>query len=175
MDEVVSRLSPEPSEEVPVGNGAALLDDQPMNQAIEPRSQNGTLLDVSLDNSHDTESSSPRWLEGLEFELRSAWLQQYQSWFPILHHTSVSNVLLDDRPEQRLVAKAIMAVNVLDVGGMPWEQRLTWSQKIREEVILECLTSTTLRSVQALLILSMLFWGEGKWSEYGNLIAMCRR
>ncbi|KAL5338802.1 hypothetical protein BJX70DRAFT_188341 [Aspergillus crustosus] len=35
--------------------------------------------------------------------------------------------------------------------------------------------SLSLCSIQALLILAMSFWGEGRWVEYGNLIAMCKR
>ncbi|KAL3490403.1 hypothetical protein BJX62DRAFT_252046 [Aspergillus germanicus] len=114
-------------------------------------------------------------LEGLEFDFQALWFENYHSWFPILHNTSIRSAFMDDRLDQFLVRKAIMAVTIWDAPRMPWEQKQLCSQRLYKEIIMDCLGSSTLRSVQALLILSMLHWGKGKWCEYSNLIAMCKR
>nr|L7WMF9.1 RecName: Full=Notoamide biosynthesis cluster transcriptional coactivator notQ'; AltName: Full=Notoamide biosynthesis cluster protein Q' [Aspergillus versicolor]AGC83588.1 transcription factor [Aspergillus versicolor] len=94
----------------------------------------------------------------LTYELQLVWLQKYQPWFPIMHHTS-----------------AVKAVAIWDSPGIPWERKQFLSERLRQEVIVNAMGSLHLRTVQALLTLSILFWGEGKWVQYSNLAAMCKR
>ncbi|KAJ5280287.1 hypothetical protein N7478_005659 [Penicillium angulare] len=113
--------------------------------------------------------------ETLEYELQESWLRSYQSWFPVLHRTTVVNAFSTTLPGQTLIQKAIMAVTIWDMPGMLTEQKQTHSKKLHEEVILNAMASSKFSSLQALLILAMLTWGEGKWSECGHLIAICKR
>jgi hypothetical protein len=47
--------------------------------------------------------------------------------------------------------------------------------KLKESAILAALNSPCLDSIQALLVLSMLQYGNGCMTEAGNLLAMCRK
>ncbi|KAI9929456.1 hypothetical protein MW887_000928 [Aspergillus wentii] len=104
-------------------------------------------------------------------ELQSVWLQKYHPWFPIMHHTSIVSAF----SEPSLVQKAITAVIIWDIPGLPLEQRQSQSEKLRQEAILAAMPSLNLASIQALLILAILYWGEGSWTMYSNVIAMCKR
>ncbi|KAL4868237.1 hypothetical protein BDV12DRAFT_197459 [Aspergillus spectabilis] len=132
-------------------------------------------LNRQMENDGTTKSLSENSIEHLNHELHTLWLQRYQQWFPILHHTSVSNAFSGNLLEQALVQKAIMAVTIWDIPVMLFEQRQFHSERLQKEVIPSAMTSMSLRSIQSLLILAILFWGEAKWIEYSNLIAMCRR
>jgi hypothetical protein len=113
--------------------------------------------------------------ESLHYELQALWLQNYHPWFPILHHTTVKAAFSETRQDPSPVQKAIMAVTIRDTRGISAEQNLSQSAKMAEEVTLEAISSLCLSSVQALLILSILAWGEGKWVQCSNLIAVCKR
>lgn len=178
MDNVVGRLSHEPSHddsntnEVPSMN----LELRHPLEYDDAAPMNSPSLDISMQTGPPLTEPPPRHsIECLNYELQVLWLQKYHSWFPILHHTSISSAFSDRQRQQCLVQKAIMAVTVWDVLGMPWERRQSNSHSLRQEVILGSMEYLNLRSIQSLLILSILFWGEGKWSEYGSVIAMCKR
>ncbi|KAJ5618228.1 hypothetical protein N7528_006871 [Penicillium herquei] len=107
--------------------------------------------------------------ESLHYELQALWLQNYHPWFPILHHTSVKAAFSVGPKVQRLVQKAIMAVTIRDTRALSAEQKVSQSRKMDEEVTIEALSSSSLDSVQALLILSILAWGEGNWSQFAGV------
>lgn len=111
----------------------------------------------------------------LAYEIQLVWLQKYQPWFPIMHHTSVSGAFSASENAPGLLQKAIMAVTIWDTPAIPWERKQFLSESLSQEVILNAMGSLHLRTVQALLTLLILFWGEGKWVQYSNLAAMCKR
>ncbi|KAJ5108660.1 hypothetical protein N7456_005335 [Penicillium angulare] len=113
--------------------------------------------------------------ESLKFELQESWLRNYQPWFPILHRTTVVNAFSTTLPGQTLIQKAIMAVTIWDMPGMLPEHKQSHSKKLHEEVVLSAMASSRFSCLQALLVLAMLSWGEGKWSECGHLLAICKR
>lgn len=100
--------------------------------------------------------------ESFNQQLKYLWIQKFHPWFPILHHTSVAGDF--SIPGQSIVHRAIMAATTLYVPGISLEQKICQSETIREEVYLKSITSLSLASVQALLILAFLCFGEGKWS-----------
>ena len=175
---MVGRLSHEPSQDDSDANDVPSTNLQ-LRHTLEYNDagpMNSPSLDIHMETGTPlTESPPNHSIECLNYELQVLWLQKYHPWFPILHHTSISSAFSDRQREQCLVQKAIMAVTVRDVLGVPWERRQLNSHSFRQEVILESMECLNLRSIQSLLILSILFWGEGKWSEYGSVIAMCKR
>ncbi|KAL5338803.1 hypothetical protein BJX70DRAFT_398362 [Aspergillus crustosus] len=78
---------------------------------------------------HGTSESQPRISIGSE--LHAAWLQKYQQWFPILHHTSVSNSFGGMKLEHGLIQKAIMAVTLWDMSEIPLEKKETETEQPR--------------------------------------------
>lgn len=182
MDEVVGQLSQEPSHIVPEANrvSTSSLDIQAprldYNNSVEhvatPQPD-----DLRLDHRTPyTATISPNITDqSLNNEIQDIWLQKYHPWFPILHHTSVVTSLSSTLPGHSLLQKAIMAATIWDISGMSPEQRNIESEKICQELILKAMASSNFPSLQALLILAMLSWGEGKWPQCTNLIAVSKR
>lgn len=119
--------------------------------------------------------TAPMETTALTYELQLVWLQKYQPWFPVMHHTSVSDAFVEAENGPGLLQKAVKAVAIWDSPGIPLERKQFLSESLRQEVIVNAMGSLHLRTVQALLTLSILFWGEGKWVQYSNLAAMCKR
>jgi len=115
-------------------------------------------------------------------ELCSVWFSKYHNWFPILHSPSLYDALPDLEALKAgalyIVFKAIVAVTVagrqtnIHISN---EQRSSISSHLRREVIIEAITNINIHSLQALLILAVLYHGEGNISEFWNLIALCKR
>ena len=133
--------------------------------------------DVQLDqNTPCTGVASPSQAANpLDNELQDLWLQRYHPWFPILHHTSMRAAFSGTVPDRSLVRKAITAVTIWDIPGLSTDYKLAQSGSLSQEVVLKAMGSSNFDSLQGLLILAMLAWGEGKWSQCGNLIALCKR
>ncbi|OJJ07648.1 hypothetical protein ASPVEDRAFT_76488 [Aspergillus versicolor CBS 583.65] len=119
--------------------------------------------------------TAPMETTALTYELQLVWLEKYQPWFPIMHHTSVSDAFVEAENGPGLLQKAVKAVAIWDSPGISWDRKQFLSERLRQEVIVNAMGSLHLRTVQALLTLSILFWGEGKWVQYSNLAAMCKR
>ncbi|KAJ5613290.1 hypothetical protein N7510_006484 [Penicillium lagena] len=114
-------------------------------------------------------------------ELCSIWFKKYHPWFPILHQPSLTASLQNLEGSKTLghylVVKAICAVTLIHyeshlVGS---HERQHWSGTLRDNVSSQALKSCSLQSVQALLILSNLEYGEGRFEQFWNLIALCKR
>ncbi|KAI9736206.1 MAG: hypothetical protein M1834_001091 [Cirrosporium novae-zelandiae] len=114
-------------------------------------------------------------------ELCGAWFKVYHPWFPILHQPSMREALETspniEYSSRYLVIKAIVAVTIHHCQSCPStaEQRQQWSATLRNTVVMESMSQVSLQSVQALLILSNLDYGEGNTSRFWNLLALCKR
>ena len=114
-------------------------------------------------------------------ELCSIWFNQYHPWFPILHQPSLTASLqhLDGSGTLRpyLTVKAICAVTLIHYEShlVSTEERKHWSDSLRDSVCTQALNQVSLHSVQALLIISNLEYGEGRFEQFWNLIALCKR
>lgn len=177
MEEVVGLLSEKPSRTET--NEVASTSQEPsqfgFGNTKRLRTPQSNAVHMESDPSPLVESPENILIEPLRYELQMVWLQRYHPWFPILHHTSVGQAFSEASSTHCLLQKAIMAVTIWDIPGVSWEQKQFSSATLRQEVILGAMNSLTLRSVQSLLILSILLLGEGKWPQYGSLTAMCQR
>lgn len=114
-------------------------------------------------------------------ELCAIWFNKYHPWFPILHQpsltTSLQHLRSSQASNQYLVVKAICAVTLVhyDSPLVSMEERTQWSDSSREEICYQALKQVSLQSLQALLILSNLDYGEGRFEQFWNLIALCKR
>lgn len=179
MAEVVGRLSEEPSYTRTETNYVPLTSQEPpqisFGSSETLRTPQSSAVQMETDPSPLVASPDNILIEPLRYDLQMIWLQRYRPWFPILHHTSVSQAFSEASSTQCLLQKAIIAVTIWDIPSISSEQKQLVSTNLRQEVILVAMESLTLRSVQSLLILSILFWGEGNWVKYSNLTAMCQR
>lgn len=113
-------------------------------------------------------------------ELCSIWFKRYHPWFPILHQPSLTASLqnLENSPSSQLLAvKAICAVTLTHYESplVSAEERRQWSDSLRDTVYCQAMQQMSLQSVQALLIVSNLEYGEGRFEQFWNLLALCKR
>lgn len=179
MEEVLGRFSPEPSQRPAQMGGEHFASQQSPHAEYSNVESMGSPMGSShvqlITGSPPTASPQRHFIEPLKDELQMIWLQKYHPWFPILHHTSVSLTFSEIVAVQSPLQKAITAVTIWDVPGISSEQKKFTSETIRQEVVIDAMESFDFRSIQALLILSILFWGEGKWHQYSSLIAISKR
>jgi hypothetical protein len=109
------------------------------------------------------------------------WFGEYNTWFPLMHQQTLTrclegftNLAGTGRP---LVLQAITAATIESSSRseMVQEDVKDLRIKLKESTILAALNSPCLDSIQALLVLSMLQYGNGCMTEAGNLLAMCRK
>lgn len=114
-------------------------------------------------------------------ELCSIWFKRYHPWFPILHQPSLTESLQNlERSEtlsQLLAVKAICSVTLVHYESplVSADERRQWSDSLRDTVCCQALKQVTLQSVQALLIISNVEYGEGRFEQFWNLIALSKR
>ena len=117
-------------------------------------------------------------------ELIDLWFSHYYSWIPILHKPTVWETLQDTHslPESPLyiVFKAITAVTITDTKQTPLSQlcdedRERLALSFRCQIVMEAMGSTSLQSLQALIIVSILDYGAGRFSDFWNLVALGKR
>lgn len=113
-------------------------------------------------------------------EVCQQWFERYHPWFPILHQISLIEEL--GKPclfcsPQLVVYKAIVAVigSAFSVPEFKHAPASQYDEMLRKEIILEAVGNIRLRSLQALLILTIMDYGVGKFSSVWNLIAICKR
>lgn len=106
------------------------------------------------------------------------WFEEYHTWFPLMHQQTLAQCLEEytnisdtGRP---LVLQAI-TVAALGSTSRPQEGTESLKSELKNATVLEALNSSCLDSIQALLVLSMLQYGNGHLTEAGNLLAMCRK
>jgi hypothetical protein len=114
-------------------------------------------------------------------ELCKIWFERYHPWFPILHQPSLIEAIQsspDPKSSSRsLVLQAIVAVTIGHSQVLPStvSQRQQCSAQFSQSVWATATGNPSLDSVQALLILSTLNYGEGDILKSWNLLAICRR
>jgi hypothetical protein len=115
-------------------------------------------------------------------ELCGVWFSKYHNWFPILHSPSLFDALENFEALKAapifIVFKAIVAVTLTGPHysmHITQEQRAAVSARTRSEVIMEGFANLNVRSLQALLLLGVLYQGEGTIPQFWNLLALCKR
>lgn len=102
------------------------------------------------------------------------WFQSYHPWFPILHHGSFQGLSTFESSDQELVYKAVTALIIFDQAeSLPWHHERV--AELRDQVLLQSFATSSLQSVQALLVLSNHFYTSGKLAEFWNVLAICKR
>lgn len=127
----------------------------------------------SLDAPHATSHLFPE-----AAEIRSVWYRKYHPWFPILHETSferASNAGQDS--PQRLVYEAIVCILSCDARGLLQQREPPneASRRMRDAVVQRAMQVNSLRSIQALLIVSIYYYTEANLTMFWNLLAVCKR
>jgi len=109
------------------------------------------------------------------------WFEEYHAWFPLMHQQTLMRCLegfttISDtgRP---LVFQAVAAATLGSIShqDLMAEDVGTLRSSLKNITILAALNSPSLDSIQALLVLSMLQYGNSCLTEAGNLLAMCRK
>ena len=116
-------------------------------------------------------------------ELLDTWFSDYYRWVPILHKPSLLDTLHTNYLKDSslyIVVKAITAVTVTDtqktrLSRLSDEDRQRLALSLRCQVIMEAMGSLSLHSLQALLVITILDYGAGKFSDFWNLVALCKR
>ncbi|KAJ5596529.1 hypothetical protein N7450_002987 [Penicillium hetheringtonii] len=114
-------------------------------------------------------------------ELCAIWFKRYHPWFPILHQPSLIASLQQLKSskdlDQSLAVKAICVVTLPHYESplVSLDERNQWSASLRDSICCQALKQVSLQSLQALLILSNLDYGEGRFEQFWNLIALCKR
>lgn len=128
---------------------------------------------ASLPLGNELGSTSNSYLKK-DFDIRALWIAGYSLWFPVLHPTffDAANHVT---PEDELLWKAITAVTVVRTEIMESHERKSLSTRLQNEVTVEALGNLSLRSVQALLVIANLVYGDGNMTKFGSLISVCKR
>lgn len=114
-------------------------------------------------------------------ELVTVWFERYHAWFPILHQPSLMEALevytTPEACDRWLVINAIVATTVEHCHSRPStpSQMIETQKNLKQAVILGALGRQSLRSMQALLIISIIEYGSGQLTSFWNLIAICKR
>lgn len=117
-------------------------------------------------------------------ELLDTWFSDYYRWMPILHKPTLLETLQHLHSPRHtslhIVFKSITAVTVTDtlktsLSRLTDEDRERLALSFRCQVVMEAMGSLSLRSLQALLIITILDYGAGKFSDFWNLVALCKR
>lgn len=109
------------------------------------------------------------------------WFEEYHTWFPLMHRQTLMQCLepFSSLPDtsRPLVLQAIAAATLESSSRLDMAEHdlQTLRTKLKDSTILAALNSPCLDSIQALLVLSMLQYGNGYLTEAGNLLAMCRK
>ena len=116
-------------------------------------------------------------------DLLDTWFSDYYRWIPILHKPSLLDTLHSSHLKESplsIVLKAITAVTVTDtqktrLSRLRDKDRQRLALSFRCQVVMEAMGSLSLQSLQALLVISILDYGAGKFSDFWNLVALCKR
>jgi hypothetical protein len=108
------------------------------------------------------------------------WFDDYEIWFPIIHKPTFlieadDPGVYNDGPTS-VVIKAMVAV-ILPHIDLPLEmtaqQKYDISSRLRSEVVNGAMRDLNLRSLQALMILVIRDYGDGRIAEAWNLMGVC--
>jgi hypothetical protein len=178
----VTRQAAHPTEDTHEDFSLADIDPLLSNGSAGPRSLTPRSLEGKPLRRTSTSISTATLLSAAELG-RSCdlWFGEHHTWFPLMHQQTLTRCLegltnLADtgRP---LVLQAITAATIesSNRSEMVQEDLRALRIKLKESTILAALNSPSLDSIQALLVLSMLQYGNGCLTEAGNLLAVCRK
>jgi hypothetical protein len=109
------------------------------------------------------------------------WFRKYHRWFPILHQPTASVEIetaspFDSDNGTTLVQQAIVATT-LEESQSTWsiEAKRKWKARTTASITIAALDNATLTSIQALLVLSVMHYGDGDMLKSSSLLALCRR
>ena len=114
-------------------------------------------------------------------ELCKVWFHKYHRFFPILHQPSINQLLQKTNgyatSAHGLVIQAVAAITLQQSELLSGDkvQRRQWQEQLGANVLIECIKTPSLQAIQALLILSILQYGEGKSMQSWNYLAVARR
>jgi hypothetical protein len=146
-------------------------------RSLTPRSLEGEpLRRISTAISTATLLSAPELVRSCDL-----WFREYHTWFPLMHQQTLTRCLEESTnlagTGRHLVLQAITAATIESGSRSETVQDDSRALriKLKESTILAALNSPCLDSIQALLVLSMLQYGNGCLTEAGNLLAICRK
>jgi len=107
------------------------------------------------------------------------WFDDYEAWFTIIHKPTFLNEVDDpsvynDGPIS-VVIKAMVAVILPHINlpvEMTLQQKYDISSRLRSEVVNGAMRELNLRSLQALMILVIRDYGDGRIAEAWNLMGV---
>jgi hypothetical protein len=107
------------------------------------------------------------------------WFDRYHHFCPILHRETLQRSLQSSvlHGPYETVVRAIVAVTAHHVESLevPTDRRQQILGNNETLIVVKCVKTPSLQSVQALLILSLLRYGQGRLAECWNLLAVARR
>ena len=123
-------------------------------------------------------SLRPGWFH----DATNVWVEKYQPWFPILYIPSLFDALrysstLEESPLY-VVFQAIAAVTISQWNPafpIRHEDQVRLASTLRTTIVIQAIDQLSLRSLQALLITTVLDYGAGELSKFWNVISICRR
>ncbi|KAL9618712.1 MAG: hypothetical protein Q9160_006591 [Pyrenula sp. 1 TL-2023] len=109
-----------------------------------------------------------------------AWFMEYHTCIPILRKEDVL-LSLDNMapaaPMDDIVLKSIVAITVSharQVIALGYEGRRSLGNRLRQEVIMEAMSKTSLKALQALCIILVFDYGYGRINEFWSLMAIAK-
>jgi hypothetical protein len=110
------------------------------------------------------------------------WFDNYHSWHPLLHQPSLEECLQSQGGREddthSLIFKAIAAVVIPSSYAnlnLSQADRSSWSKSLRSQVLFSAIGQVSFHGLQAMLILTVLDYGNGDLSQFWNLIGICQR
>lgn len=109
------------------------------------------------------------------------WFEEYHAWFPLMHQQTLARSLEGfttlSETGRPLLFQAITVATLESASrqDLVSEDAKFLRNSLKDTVILTALNSPSLDSIQALLVLSMMQYGNSCLTEAGNLLAMCRK
>lgn len=120
--------------------------------------------------------------EAVALELTEVWFRKYHRWFPILHQPSFLALLQSVGGSNitggyglLLQAMAAITIQHWETLRLDREECRLWQERLTESVINKALECASLQALQALLVVSVLYYGNGRFLQAANLVALCRR
>lgn len=109
------------------------------------------------------------------------WIDYFHPWFPILHPPTLLDTAIrvsEGRDGSRLLVLEAIAIAALESGCLNDTDMSGFRQRqehAAKQLVIEALGSASLDAVQAMLVLSILEYGNGRAIQAWNMLAMCRR
>ncbi|KAL3482505.1 hypothetical protein BJX99DRAFT_252757 [Aspergillus californicus] len=109
-----------------------------------------------------------------DVDVQALWNEHYSCWFPIIHHTFFDPTE-QANPQHKILWKAMKAAVTLRVDALANDYRRALSRWLQDEVTAKAMSNFSLNSIQALLVICNLGYGEGETDRFLSLMAICQR